>query len=71
VIVVAEFRCLEPCEHVLCNPLPAAALERAPAPPSTGWRGRLDDAEIREVRAARLAAQARGYGLLRDHTRGT
>ncbi|WP_422744293.1 hypothetical protein ACN27B_08570 [Micromonospora sp. WMMD754] len=55
------------CGHVLCHPqTPTPRTQPISLPPSTGWRDRLDDADIRAARAARLAAQARGFGLERD-----
>lgn len=59
--------CPHPCEHVLCNPVEREARRRpAGVTASTGWRDRLDDADIRAVRAARQAANRRGYGLMTD-----
>jgi hypothetical protein len=65
--------CAAPCEHVLCNPHAVTPVRYDPdsRPASAGWLDRLeDDAQIRALRAARLAAQAKGYGVLRDQYLG-
>ncbi|MFG3715839.1 hypothetical protein [Micromonospora sp. NPDC047730] len=65
-----EGACGPDCGHVLCRPIaPPVRTSPIVLPPSTGWRNRLDTAEIREARAARQSAQARGYRAPRDPAR--